>query len=111
MFVCYVVLSSRRRHTSCAVVTGVQTCALPISAYIPDHHRIFLVRHESGEFITVFRRNGMSQKIGVDGSARISDVPKYGFVIPEYQIAQIRTNGPALSADAVTGGTGCFSEE
>src|SRR3546814_20322293 len=25
-------LSSRRRHTSCALVTGVQTCALPISA-------------------------------------------------------------------------------
>src|SRR3546814_2798537 len=23
-------VSSRRRHTSCAVVTGVQTCALPI---------------------------------------------------------------------------------
>src|SRR3546814_5772317 len=27
-FVCF--LSSRRRHTRCAVVTGVQTCALPI---------------------------------------------------------------------------------
>src|SRR3546814_3506587 len=27
VFVC----SSRRRHTSCALVTGVQTCALPIS--------------------------------------------------------------------------------
>src|SRR3546814_14750418 len=26
--------SSRRRHTSCALVTGVQTCALPISEYI-----------------------------------------------------------------------------
>src|SRR3546814_8929796 len=25
--------SSRRRHTSCALVTGVQTCALPISDY------------------------------------------------------------------------------
>src|SRR3546814_17598552 len=25
--------SSRRRHTRCALVTGVQTCALPISAY------------------------------------------------------------------------------
>src|SRR3546814_5010941 len=25
--------SSRRRHTSCALVTGVQTCALPISVY------------------------------------------------------------------------------
>src|SRR3546814_6774868 len=26
--------SSRRRHTSCALVTGVQTCALPICALI-----------------------------------------------------------------------------
>src|SRR3546814_8783242 len=30
MFV-YVFFSSRRRHTRCALVTGVQTCALPIS--------------------------------------------------------------------------------
>src|SRR3546814_20475708 len=28
------VFSIRRRHTSCALVTGVQTCALPISATI-----------------------------------------------------------------------------
>src|SRR3546814_18818411 len=28
MFVCF--FSSRRRHTRCALVTGVQTCALPI---------------------------------------------------------------------------------
>src|SRR3546814_7375965 len=27
--------SSRRRHTSCALVTGVQTCALPILAVVP----------------------------------------------------------------------------
>src|SRR3546814_5073675 len=27
--------SSRRRHTRCALVTGVQTCALPISAKDP----------------------------------------------------------------------------
>src|SRR3546814_2814412 len=26
----YLFLSSRRRHTRCALVTGVQTCALPI---------------------------------------------------------------------------------
>src|SRR3546814_2328656 len=26
----YCIFSSRRRHTSCALVTGVQTCALPI---------------------------------------------------------------------------------
>src|SRR3546814_975960 len=28
--------SSRRRHTRCALVTGVQTCALPISAILPE---------------------------------------------------------------------------
>src|SRR3546814_6961166 len=28
---CFVFFSSRRRHTRCALVTGVQTCALPIS--------------------------------------------------------------------------------
>src|SRR3546814_5673286 len=30
-FVCVFFFSSRRRHTRCALVTGVQTCALPIS--------------------------------------------------------------------------------
>src|SRR3546814_15539898 len=29
--VCFLFFSSRRRHTICALVTGVQTCALPIS--------------------------------------------------------------------------------
>src|SRR3546814_5274834 len=29
LFVCFF-FSSRRRHTRCALVTGVQTCALPI---------------------------------------------------------------------------------
>src|SRR3546814_7451785 len=29
--------SSRRRHTRCALVTGVQTCALPISFTVPHH--------------------------------------------------------------------------
>src|SRR3546814_6525429 len=29
-FLCCFFFSSRRRHTRCALVTGVQTCALPI---------------------------------------------------------------------------------
>src|SRR3546814_10533833 len=32
VFVFCFFLSSRRRHTRCALVTGVQTCALPISS-------------------------------------------------------------------------------
>src|SRR3546814_2372889 len=32
LVVLFFFFSSRRRHTRCALVTGVQTCALPISA-------------------------------------------------------------------------------
>src|SRR3546814_9574826 len=40
----YFLFSSRRRHTRCALVTGVQTCALPICIAFqrqkgPFHHR------------------------------------------------------------------------
>src|SRR3546814_8841573 len=31
VWICVLLFSSRRRHTRCALVTGVQTCALPIS--------------------------------------------------------------------------------
>src|SRR3546814_8190584 len=31
LYVFFFFFSSRRRHTRCALVTGVQTCALPIS--------------------------------------------------------------------------------
>src|SRR3546814_4047827 len=33
--------SSRRRHTRCALVTGVQTCALPILFYLAMAPRYF----------------------------------------------------------------------
>src|SRR3546814_10724149 len=36
LVVCFFVCSRRRRHTRCALVTGVQTCALPISAWAGD---------------------------------------------------------------------------
>src|SRR3546814_9825513 len=41
----YVFFSSRRRHTSCALVTGVQTCALPISCFDEAPANLRLVRH------------------------------------------------------------------
>src|SRR3546814_3385586 len=56
--------SSRRRHTRCALVTGVQTCALPISlagtlremVYIPG--RIFSVNQTTAENVPeLFARN------------------------------------------------------
>src|SRR3546814_15441265 len=36
--ICCFFFSSRRRHTRCALVTGVQTCALPISGAKRDGH-------------------------------------------------------------------------
>src|SRR3546814_2411754 len=44
------VFSSRRRHTSCALVTGVQTCALPI-----------LTAH--GEDIPMLRSPGNARRV------------------------------------------------
>src|SRR3546814_9326688 len=35
---CFFFFSSRRRHTRCALVTGVQTCALPISVIAMISH-------------------------------------------------------------------------
>src|SRR3546814_4192345 len=34
LYSCYCFFSRRRRHTRCALVTGVQTCALPILAFV-----------------------------------------------------------------------------
>src|SRR3546814_14308742 len=41
--------SSRRRHTRCALVTGVQTCALPIYSAAVDHLRRLRRRTEDIE--------------------------------------------------------------
>src|SRR3546814_5742243 len=41
---CLFFFSSRRRHTRCALVTGVQTCALPISG------RVLGIRYVKGDF-------------------------------------------------------------
>src|SRR3546814_4805391 len=44
-----IVFSSRRRHTRCALVTGVQTCALPISTpyTVTSENVVTTTRNES----------------------------------------------------------------
>src|SRR3546814_3292313 len=66
---CIVVLicffcSSRRRHTSCALVTGVQTCALPI--YFKDPNavkKLFVYTSIIGFLLTTFFAFFLSTKI------------------------------------------------
>src|SRR3546814_5539897 len=54
---CFFFFSSRRRHTRCALVTGVQTCALPI----------FLGHDEVADFIREEVDNlVMAEELGFD---------------------------------------------
>src|SRR3546814_4943324 len=46
LMVCF--FSSRRRHTSCALVTGVQTCALPICAQMLGELALVHARLDDG---------------------------------------------------------------
>src|SRR3546814_2158682 len=57
--------SSRRRHTRCALVTGVQTCALPISERIPP------LAHATG---TPVVDNTNIQTAGPRGPALLQDI-------------------------------------
>src|SRR3546814_5926677 len=62
-FLCF--FSSRRRHTRCALVTGVQTCALPISRFRPGP-----LRHPSPN-----RRHGRRHQNQVAFSAHFGPLP------------------------------------
>src|SRR3546814_2921949 len=67
---CYFFFSSRRRHTRCALVTGVQTCALPIS-------------REGGDIIFDIRDDGA----GVPLEAVRSKAIKRGLLAPDSDIS------------------------
>src|SRR3546814_6462889 len=55
--------SSRRRHTRCALVTGVQTCALPI--YSPRWHdgALWLLESGAGRLLRVDAASGSAEEI------------------------------------------------
>src|SRR3546814_5126184 len=46
VFCLFFFFSSRRRHTSCALVTGVQTCALPICFWRGSYSNFISFRSE-----------------------------------------------------------------
>src|SRR3546814_14333601 len=77
--------SSRRRHTRCALVTGVQTCALPISNQVSRY----------------LRRNGVSVRAfaAVSGRGRQSQSPS--FCPPEWAVGNFM--GGETSVGETTG--------
>src|SRR3546814_3915676 len=79
IFLFFFFFSSRRRHTICALVTGVQTCALPILRTIPvgpvpDHQRrMFDACAEALEACKAALRPGRPIGEVFDAHARVMD--------------------------------------
>src|SRR3546814_1574706 len=71
--------SSRRRHTRCALVTGVQTCALPISGRNPEQGRNAIVAGSRViAAITELQRDGVTINPGyVRGGGALNVVPDF----------------------------------
>src|SRR3546814_4949720 len=71
--------SSRRRHTRCALVTGVQTCALPICSVIDEEGRVNRISYELC-VLAQLRDRIRSKEIWVVGADRYrnpdDDLPK-----------------------------------
>src|SRR3546814_5164117 len=55
--------SSRRRHTRCALVTGVQTCALPISTLPPPFSSRYPLMNALAYPVCVRRMQGVPPAI------------------------------------------------
>src|SRR3546814_2299008 len=65
--------ASRRRHTRCALVTGVQTCALPICGQPPQHPPPF--RRGFGE-AGIFPLQRMDMEGAADDQPQFVDVDR-----------------------------------
>src|SRR3546814_5001963 len=64
-FVFFFFFSSRRRHTRCALVTGVQTCALPIYGSRPVRvRRSVAMRHWCGASAGPRTRRSEERRVG-----------------------------------------------
>src|SRR3546814_5509730 len=73
----YFFFSSRRLHTICSLVTGVQTCALPISGTERiQTHNVTPHYREIGHVDSWKRLNGRAQRL--QAGDRINDTPGSG---------------------------------
>src|SRR3546814_13651670 len=75
LYVIVLFFASRRRHTRCALVTGVQTCALPIYAALlerPDEVQAII---EAGFCSPHAKASGVGQivNVGRSGSGSVDD--------------------------------------
>src|SRR3546814_900435 len=106
--VLYFFFSSRRRHTRCALVTGVQTCALPIFSD-KEARRLF---QQQAQAFALYRQRlaGNTSAVGQEaGAASSGTVSAAGQPVPQEAAKQpqdqLRLSGkqPATSGQAGAG--------
>src|SRR3546814_9673672 len=87
--VCFFFFSSRRRHTRCALVTGVQTCALPIFSVF-------------GEGLVNVVRNYLKKgaKVYIEGPQRTRKYEKDGVT---HYATEVHVRGPGSTLTMLDG--------
>src|SRR3546814_12364462 len=92
---CFFFFSSRRRHTRCALVTGVQTCALPISLKrLRDlGNTVLVVEHDEDAIRTADYVIDMGPGAGVRG----------GHVVAHGTLDQLLASTGSITADYLNG--------
>src|SRR3546814_5907047 len=76
--------SSRRRHTRCALVTGVQTCALPISRGWSLHQHEYAAAECGGDHFPDRTDLGADHQPDLPGCARIDWPCKLNMAVRRY---------------------------
>src|SRR3546814_6248651 len=94
--------SSRRRHTSCALVTGVQTCALPISAPVFKLTAELQARRRLGLTATLVREDGREGDVfSLIGPKRFDapwkEIEAQGFISPAARSEERRVGKECVS--------------
>src|SRR3546814_17956693 len=110
--------SSRRRHTRCALVTGVQTCALPISRKVLDADQQAALTIARLQFLDAAKQNDIKAALALGakvlagdlGCERPYELDRYfGFATQQANakalLAAQRPAAEKLVADGVFGAT------
>src|SRR3546814_17452416 len=104
MYFSFVVLffffSSRRRHTRCALVTGVQTCALPISFALNERSSLSLSFTQRFGERTTIRRDGGSSQVIVGSQSNVGLFNVGATFSLSDKIALLTTLGVGMTSDA-----------
>src|SRR3546814_13880541 len=100
----YFFFSSRRRHTRCALVTGVQTCALPICKWLA-YGAMARPGYESDRVVLMLRdlESGETRKLTEAWDRSVGSIAWAADGKSLYVTAQDVLDHPVFRGDAATG--------